>query len=278
MNGRLLANCTAAFAWLSGPLLSATALSMTVSAAEPVRPLEVLYITGGCCHDYDGQKAVITAGLSARARIRTTVVHEGGNATTHRVSIYSKPGWSQGYYVVFHNECFSDVKDPAFLAGIIAEHEKGVPAVLMHCAMHSYRVGSDEWFRFCGITSPGHGAKYPYTAKLVADHPTLRGLPADWEIPNEELYFSAKVWPTATPLAEAMSREKKAMQTVIWTNQVGKARVFGTTIGHFTDTVKMPAFLDLLTRGTLWAAGKLQADGTPVPELRLAAAEAAGSP
>jgi type 1 glutamine amidotransferase len=148
----------------------------------------------------------------------------------------------------------------------------------MHCAMHSYRVGSDEWFMFCGITSPGHGAKYPYTAKIVADHPTLRGLPANWEIPHEELYFCAKVWPTATPLAEAMSREKNAMQTVIWTNQAGKARVFGTTIGHFTDTVKMPAFLDLLTRGTLWAAGKLQADGTPVPELQLATAEAAASP
>jgi len=86
MKRRLMAKRTAAFAWLIVHLLSATA-----AAAEPGRPLEVLYITGGCCHDYEGQKAVITAGLSARARIRTTVVHEGGAATTHRVSIYSKP-------------------------------------------------------------------------------------------------------------------------------------------------------------------------------------------
>jgi hypothetical protein len=124
-----------------------------VAAAEATKPLEVLYITGGCCHDYDGQKKVITEGLASRARINCTVVHEGGASLDHKVSIYSKPDWSKGYDVVFHNECFSDVKDPAFLKKILAEHEKGVPAVLMHCAMHCYRVGNDDWFKFCGITS-----------------------------------------------------------------------------------------------------------------------------
>ncbi|MCX7404697.1 MAG: ThuA domain-containing protein, partial [Planctomycetia bacterium] len=82
-------------------------------------------------------------------------------------------------------------------------------------------------------------------------------------------------WPDATPLVEAMSREKKAPQAVVWTNQYGKARVFGTTIGHYPQTVSLPAFLDLMTRGTLWAAGKLQDDGQPVPELQLAAGETA---
>jgi type 1 glutamine amidotransferase len=50
---------------------------------------------------------------------------------------------------------------------------------------------------------------------------------------------------------------------VVWTNQFGKARVFGTTIGHYPETVREPAFLDLMTRGVLWAAGKLDDDGTP---------------
>jgi type 1 glutamine amidotransferase len=254
----------------------ATAASI-LRAAEPARPLEVLYVTGGCCHDYDGQKNAITRGLAARARIRTTVVHEGGTRNDHRVSIYSRPDWSKGYDLVFHNECFSDVKDPAFLAGIVAEHAKGVPAVVMHCAMHSYRAGNDDWFRFCGITSSGHGAHYPYTATLIAEHPVLRGLPKTWEIPNEELYYCDKLWPTATPLAEAPSRERNAPQTVVWTNQFGSTRVFGTTIGHYTKTVEMPAFLDLVTRGTLWAAGKLDDDGTPTAELTLAAGEAAAA-
>ena len=238
----------------------------------------MLYVTGGCCHDYDAQKKLITEGLAARARIRCTVVHEGGASTDHKLSIYSKPDWSKGYDVVFHNECFAAVKDPEFLRQIVAEHAKGTPAVLMHCAMHCYRAGNDEWFKFVGITSPGHGAHYDYTATLVADHPVLKGLPKAWKLPKEELYYCDKVWDTATPLAEALSQERKAMQTVIWTNQYGTARVFGTTIGHYAHTVEMPEFLDLVTRGTLWAAGRLGDDGTPAADLVVApgAAAAAG--
>ena len=246
-------------------------------AAEAGKPLEVLYITGGCCHDYDGQKKVITQGLASRARINCTVIHEGGTTTDHKVSVYSKPDWSKGYDVVFHNECFAGVKDPEFLKQIVVEHEKGTPAVLMHCAMHCYRAGNDDWFKFVGITSPGHGAHYEYTANLIAEHPILTGLPKAWDVPKEELYYCDKVWDTAKPLAEAMSRERKANQTVIWTNQYGKARVFGTTIGHYTHTVETPEFLDLVTRGTLWAAGKLQDDGKPVAELAVAPGEAAAA-
>jgi type 1 glutamine amidotransferase len=258
-------------------LVPGFATSPTAPAAEPGKPLEVLYVTGGCCHDYDAQKKLITEGLAARARIRCTVVHEGGTSTDHKLSIYSKPDWSQGYDVVFHNECFAGVKDPEFLRQIVAEHAKGTPAVLMHCAMHCYRAGNDDWFKFVGITSPGHGAHYDYTATLVADHPVLKGLPKAWKLPKEELYYCDKVWDTATPLAEALSQERKAMQTVIWTNQYGKARVFGTTIGHYAHTVEMPEFLDLVTRGTLWAAGRLGDDGTPAADLVVTPAEAAAA-
>ena len=88
-------------------------------AAEAGKPLEVLYVTGGCCHDYEGQKKVIADGMAQRARVKVTVVHEGGASTDHKVSIYSKPDWAKGYDVVFHNECFANVKDLDFVKGII---------------------------------------------------------------------------------------------------------------------------------------------------------------
>jgi hypothetical protein len=242
---------------------------------DPGRPLEVLYITGGCCHDYDGQKQAIIDGLTSRARMNVTVVHEGGTSTNHRISIYEKPGWSKGYDVVFHNECFADVKDPDFVRGIVREHEEGgVPAVMMHCAMHCYRAGIDDWFRLCGITSPAHGKHYPFAVHVLGDHPIVRGLRQQWDLPKEELYYCDKVWPAAEPLAEAMSQERESMQTVVWTNESGKARVFGTTLGHYTETVELPEFLDLITRGTLWAAGKLQDDGSPTADVVLPAAVA----
>jgi len=147
----------------------------------------------------------------------------------------------------------------------------------MHCAMHCYRVGNDEWFKFCGITSPGHGAHYAYTCKLLGDHPVLTGLPREWQVPMEELYYSDKVWPTATRLGEAMSTDRNALQTCIWTNEYGRTRVFGTTIGHYAETVATPEFLGLVTRGTLWAAGKLGDDGEPVEALRLSAEEKAAA-
>jgi type 1 glutamine amidotransferase len=252
-------------------------VALTATVAEAAKPLEVLYVTGGCCHDYDGQKQVIAKGLAARARVNVTVVHEGGTSTDHKVSIYSKPEWAKGYDVVFHNECFAKVKDLDFVKGIVAEHRRGVPAVMMHCSMHCYRTGTEDWFELCGITSPGHGPHYEYTAHLIADHPILAGLPREWKLPKEELYYCDKLFPTATPLAEAMSRERNANQTVAWTNDYHGTRVFGTTIGHYTDTVKLPEFLDLVTRGTLWAAGKLDDDGTPADGLELTPGEQAAA-
>jgi type 1 glutamine amidotransferase len=52
---------------------------------------------------------------------------------------------------------------------------------------------------------------------------------------------------------------------VVWTNTYGpkQARVFSTTLGHNNLTVNDPRFLDLVTRGVLWATGHLDANGRP---------------
>lgn len=44
------------------------------------------------------------------------------------MSVYVQPGWSKDYVVVFHNECFADMKEPEYLAKIVAEREQGTPA------------------------------------------------------------------------------------------------------------------------------------------------------
>ena len=52
---------------------------------------------------------------------------------------------------------------------------------------------------------------------------------------------------------------------VVWTNEYEdkKTRVFSTTLGHNNDTVSDARYLDLVTRGLLWACDKLGADGKP---------------
>ena len=58
-------------------------------AAEPTK-LKGLLITGGCCHDYENQKRIITQGVSQRASISWDIVHEGGSSRDHRISVYSQ--------------------------------------------------------------------------------------------------------------------------------------------------------------------------------------------
>jgi len=61
--------------------------------------------------------------------------------------------------------------------------------------------------------------------------------------------------------------EVDASAVVTWTNLYGdkKTRVFSTTIGHNTETVANPRYLDLVARGVLWATNHLADDGTPAP-------------
>jgi type 1 glutamine amidotransferase len=78
----------------------------------------------------------------------------------------------------------------------------------------------------------------------------------------DELYVIEKLWPNATALATAVSPEDRAEYPLVWTNLYnGKTRVFSTTVGHNNETVNDDRYLEFVTRGLLWAAGKLTDDG-----------------
>jgi putative membrane-bound dehydrogenase-like protein len=247
-------------------MLRAVALALlgwfTVSSlqAEEPQPLKILLIVGGCCHDYDAQKTILAKGLEERAHVEVTMVHQGGSTTNAKIELYEKENWSAGYDLVIHDECFADVKEREWVDRILQPHRAGLPAVVLHCAMHCYRTGSDDWFEFCGVTSPGHGAHYPHDV-LTRDgsHPIMKSSGAGWYNPAGELYHIAKVWPTAHPLASAKNQESGQEEVCVWTNQYReKTRVFGTTLGHHNETVRSDEFLNLLTRGVLWACNKLE--------------------
>jgi type 1 glutamine amidotransferase len=222
------------------------------------RPIKALLVTGGCCHDYEGQKKILTTGISARAPVEWVVVHQGGTATNSRIPLYENPDWAKGFDVVVHNECFSNIPDPAWTQRILKPHQEGVPAVVIHCAMHCYRDKTDEWFKFLGVTSHRHGSHFAFEVQRVGhDHPIMKGFPEKWKTPKGELYHISKLWETATPLAHAFSHETKNHEVCIWANQYGQTRVFGTTIGHYNEEMDDPVFLNVTTRGLLWAVNKL---------------------
>lgn len=239
------------------------------------RPLRALYITGGCCHDYQNQKAIIPEGVSGRARVEWTIVHEGGTSSDHRVSVYSIPNWTEGYDVIVHNECFSAITDKDFIDKVVAPHRDGLAAVVIHCAMHTFRdLKTDEWRDFLGVTTRRHGPQQPLDVKnLQPDHPIMKGFPSVWTTGKEELYAIEKVWPGTVPLAQAYALDNKKDHAVIWAHEYGKGRVFGTTLAHNNATMQDPVYMEMLTRGLLWACGKLGDDGKPIPGYEAAEAK-----
>ncbi|MCK6501130.1 MAG: ThuA domain-containing protein [Nitrospira sp.] len=237
------------------------------SSHDGARPIRALMISGGCCHDYEGQDRILSEGISKRARVDWTIVRDAGQTgTKHKISVYHKEDWAAGYDVVVHNECFSHEQDLDWLERIVKPHREGVPAVVIHCAMHCYRAPTNEWFRFVGVTSHGHGSHFAYPMTNVKpEHPIMKGFPAVWMTPMEELYNIASIEKTATPLATGYSPETKRGEANVWINTFGKARVFGTTVGHYNHTMQEKIFLDMVARGLLWAAAKLGDDGEPLP-------------
>ena len=232
-------------------------------AAQPAK-IKALLITGGGFHDYEAQKKILTEGISARAAVEWTIVHEGGAATDHKVSVYAEPDWAKKYDIVVHNECFAHMKDVEFIHKITEAHKQGVPAVVIHCTMHCYKGDTPEWYKFLGVTSRNHGAHHPVKIEVIErDHPIMKGLPGSWQQPQGELYNIESIGEAAKPLANGTSDNPGKPRPVIWTSQYGQARVFGTTLGHHKETMEMPVYLDFITRGLLWAVNKLDENGDP---------------
>jgi len=244
-------------------------LPLAASAADAPKQLKALLFTGGCCHDYAKQKDLLKEGIEARANIVITQVHTDDKGTQFRFKEYEKPNWAAGYDVIIHDECTSDVKDVAFVESILAEHKRGVAAVNLHCAMHSYRTGTPIWFEFVGMHSTGHGPQLPIALTfLPIKHPITKGM-TNWATVKEELYNNVKVWEDSVPLVQGKQEPGDKPGTndavVAWTSLYGekKTRVFSTTLGHNNETVADKRYLDLVTRGLLWAVDKINEDGTP---------------
>ena len=259
---------------------------LTPSLSAEQKPLRVLVVAGGCCHDYANQKEFLKKGIEARVNATVEVAYDPTKSTKPLFELFKSPDWGKNFDVVVHDECAADITDQAYVANIVNAHKNGLPAVNLHCAMHSYRwgnyrepvkAGADNasWFEMLGLQSTGHGPQQPIAITFTdKSHPITTGL-ADWTTINEELYNNVQVLGAKT-LATGLQKipEKKdkkgkvtpaseANAIVAWTNEFGpkKTRIFSTTIGHNNATVEDARYLDLVARAVLWSAGKLEADG-----------------
>jgi hypothetical protein len=251
-------------------------------SASP-KPLRILLIAGGCCHDYAVQKDILKRGLEERANVVVDQIYTPDTSTHPPLPILGNPDYAKGYDLVIHDECGADISDPGLVQSVLKPHIDGTPGVNLHCAMHSYRIGNPNdpvtlgtphgyWFEYLGLQSSAHGPQEPIAITFTdKESPIVKGL-SDWTTIHEEHYNNIHVFDTAHPLAhgkQVIKQRDGTLKTndfvVVWTNEYGpnKTRVFSTTIGHNNETVSDPRYLDLVTRGVLWATGHLNDDGTP---------------
>ena len=231
--------------------------------AKGEQPIKALLVLGGCCHDYAAQQKLLTEGIAARANVEFTIAYDPSTKTDHLNPVYENPDWAKGFDVIVHDECSADVKDLEVIERILKPHRAGLPAVVLHCGMHSYRSEGwpdkdTPWFQFTGLATTGHGPHEPLTITFTnQEHPITRGLKG-WTTGKEELYNNVR------PLFEgtqALARGKQGDKdtVTVWTNAYGdkKTKVFATTLGHANELVGDARYLDLVTRGLLWSVGKL---------------------
>jgi uncharacterized protein len=236
--------------------------------AAPARAIRALYVTGGGFHEFVKQETILPPAVAQRAYVEWTIDHTAGKSTEVLIDRHKNTDWTKDFDVVLYNMSFSHVVDVDWIERLARAHrDSGVGAVILHGAVHSYRRSkSRAWGELMGAFSMRHDSQRPLTVEAVApDHPILRGFPQKWVTTSEELYELERVWPTMTPLAQAHSVESGKTYPLIWTNTHGKARVFVTSLGHNTEMIATPLYLDIVSRGLLWTVNRLQDDGTPAP-------------
>ena len=138
----------------------------------------------------------------------------------------------------------------------------------MHCSLHTYhwrvKVAEGEkksWTEFLGVSSRNHGPKSKIEVTRSEDsHPTMKDFPATWLTPNGELYNINDVGDSATILAMGVRAETgdKTPMPCIWVNEYGKCKLFGTSLGHYNETVEHENYLNMLANAALWVTGRLK--------------------
>ena len=265
------------------PIISALAAASAFFAlsvqAAPAMPVRVLIVSGGGYHNYPEQRRILEDGLKAQLNVEVSHLY-GELSGPAKGLIVTNAHYGDGYDVIIHDECASDKGDVVAIENVLAPHLRGIPAVNLHCAMHSYRfetwqqpvtpgAADSRWFALTGIQSTGHGPQLPIKLSVAnADHPIAKGLEL-WTTPNEELYNNLTNFGVTPVLVgsqpnAADERERSQQFTVAWTHEYGpaKTKVFSLTLAHNEATMADRRYLNLVARGVAWATGHLNADGS----------------
>ena len=220
--------------------------------------INALVVSGGGYHDYPLQARVLVDAVSKAMPVDWTVAIQGGSGTkagSRSSTARHGPRASTSSSTISASPIRPTRRS---FAGSRDAHRGGPPAIVIHCAMHTYRAATvDTWREFLGVTTRRHTKSHNISVKVAArDHSIMKGFKEDWVTPVDELYVIDKFWPNSKALATAVSPEDQKEYPLAWVSDYGGTRVFGTTLGHGNDTWNDPVFQDLLVRAFKWAVNR----------------------
>ena len=256
--------------------------------ANEIEKSKILYFTHepGTYHRYTPQLAIFRQ-LAKRAGWELTVMtgdHESQIKKLHA------PDYGKQFDAIVYNFCFAGSRDTEAAANLIAQtRENGVPALLIHCAMHSWwptfksgtpgslgpdyqgkgkadaklvtewRLTHDErpfpvWGDFTGVASTTHGPSQPITMHRVGKHAATSRFPKKFLTGNTELYNNLYTLDEVVPLIRGVQGNETAI--VMWACPQGKAEVIGLTVGHDVNDWTQKPYQDLLVDSVNYLAAK----------------------
>ena len=283
-------NSIKTFALAVTAALCASAITCGAAFATNPEPIRALYLTDydGFWHKYAEQTQELRTGLSQYANVDLTVV---GKKQADTLDTMNTENFSNGYDVIVYNFCLAENNDYDMIHNMISQsRDNGIPAVFIHCAMHSFRSTSDSlswwdnwrtrwarwqwqvanfgedfphWWEFTGVDSVKHDWKRSVVATQASNHPITALLPQEIDSPRDEVYQVTATTGDLTPLYTAYSPQTRREEVVAWTRVENGTRLFGTTLGHDSNTQNLGSFLNLVGNGILWVTDHLNADGAP---------------
>lgn len=237
---------------------------------------KVMYVTHepGRWHDYSAQLADFRE-VADSAGWELTVA---SGDKDQLFEFLRSDAFASGQDAIVYNFCLADSRDMAAMQNLIAQTvEGGVPALLVHCAMHSwwdsFKKGKPipgnmlgkarankrllkkwqkehpdtplpAWGDFTGVASTKHGPKDPIELLPAEGSPLTLEIPDDYLTRDTELYNNHYLTPDVIPLIHGVQGDDKAI--AMWLAPRGEGRIIGLTLGHDDGEWKDPVFRGLL--------------------------------
>ena len=213
--------------------------------AAPAGKIKLLLVYNGG-HDFKTFRSVTTPVLEKTGAFDVTVAENQNALKIDNLKKFDE--------VLFFGSG-PDFTDPAQEKGLDEFVAGGGGMAGVH-ATDSHKK-SEVYWRLIGGRFIGHGHE-KFTVYLAEKkHPVTEGM-KDFQIDDET--YRNNYCPEAKMESLGHMKHGKDQESMVWVQEVGKGRVFNTTLGHGREAWVNPEFQRLLVRGLYWAAGRQPKD------------------